>query len=156
MLPLPCTFNIFRLFSLQCFWNRHNCFQTMGVHYFNFGYDENADICEELTPFQLMYIDNKLNGFVWQHNANLTGFSSTLIFLFTFWPAGHVLGIWVCGCSLFYKRELWASKSVGAHSTKSLKISGCKRWYPKDLQVRAPAAPLLTHSLCDHVFNMIW
>ena len=56
----------------------------MGVHYFSFGYDENADICDELTPFQLMYIDNKLNGFVWQHNANLTGFSSTLIFLFTF------------------------------------------------------------------------
>ena len=56
----------------------------MGVHYFNFGYDENADICEELTPFQLMYIDNKLNGFVWQHNANLTGFSDNLIFLFTF------------------------------------------------------------------------
>ena len=38
------------------------CFATMGVHYLNFGYDENADICEELTPFQLMYIDNKLNG----------------------------------------------------------------------------------------------
>jgi len=57
----------------DCFWNRHKCFMTMGVHYFNFGYDENADICEELTPFQLMYIDNKLNGFVWQHNAPLTG-----------------------------------------------------------------------------------
>ena len=52
---------------------------TMGVHYFNFGYDENADICEELTPFQLMYIDNKLNGFVWQHNAPLTGFFNNII-----------------------------------------------------------------------------
>ena len=41
--------------------------------------------------------------------------------------AGHALGIWICGCSLFYKREFWASKSAGAHSTKSLKISGCKR-----------------------------
>jgi hypothetical protein len=41
--------------------------------------------------------------------------------------AGHALGIWICGCSLFYKRELWASKSAGTHSTKSLKISGCKR-----------------------------
>ena len=39
----------------------------------------------------------------------------------------HALGIWICGCSLYYKRELWASKSAGAHSTKSLKISGCKR-----------------------------
>ena len=56
----------------------------MGVHYFSFGYDENADICEELTPFQLMYIDNKLNGFVWQHNAPLKGFFSNLIFLFPF------------------------------------------------------------------------
>ena len=32
--------------------------------------------------------------------------------------SGHVLGIWICGCSLFYKRELRASKSAGAHSTK--------------------------------------
>ena len=52
---------------------------------------------------------------------------------FTYWTnfianiAGHALGIWICGCSLFYKRELWVSKSAGAHSTKSLKISGCKR-----------------------------
>ena len=53
----------------------------MGVHYFNFGYDENADICEELTPFQLMYTDNKLNGFVWQHNAPLTGSSQYPSFL---------------------------------------------------------------------------
>ena len=62
-------------------------------------------------------------------------------------PTGHALGIRICGCSLFYKRELWASKSAGAHSTKSFKISGWKRWYPKDLRVRAPAAPVLTHSL---------
>ena len=60
---------------------------------------------------------------------------------------GHALGIWICGCSLFYKKELWASKSAGAHSTKSLKISGCKRWCLKDLRVCAPAAPMLTHSL---------
>ena len=56
-------------------------------------------------------------------------------------------GIWICGCSLFHKRELWASKSAGAHSIKSLKISGCKRWCHKDLRVRAPAAPVLTQSL---------
>ena len=41
--------------------------------------------------------------------------------------SGHALGIWICECSLFYKRELWASKSAGAHSNKSLKIIGCKR-----------------------------
>ena len=60
-----------------------------------------------------------------------------------------MLGIWIFGSSLFYKRGLWASKSAGAHRTKILKISGCKRWCPKDLQVRAPAAPVLTHSLND-------
>ena len=26
--------------------------------------------------------------------------------------SGHALGIWICGCILFYERELWASKSV--------------------------------------------
>jgi hypothetical protein len=31
--------------------------------------------------------------------------------------SGHGLGIWICGCSLFYRRELWASKSAGANST---------------------------------------
>ena len=43
--------------------------------------------------------------------------------------------------------ELLVSKSVGAHSTRSLKISGCKWWCPKDLRVCAPSAPVLTHSL---------
>ena len=38
-------------------------------------------------------------------------------------------------------------KTAGAHSTRSLKISGCKRRCPKDLRVHAPAAPALTHSL---------
>ena len=28
--------------------------------------------------------------------------------------SGNALGIWICGCSLIYKRELWASKSAGA------------------------------------------
>ena len=60
---------------------------------------------------------------------------------------GYALEIWICGCSLFYKRELWASKSAGAHSTKILNISGCKRWCPKHLWDRAPATPVLTHSL---------
>ena len=67
------------------------------------------------------------------------------------YSSGHALGIWIWGWSLFYKRELWSSKSAGAHSTKSLKISGCKRWCPKDLRVRAPAAPVLTHLLYNHM-----
>ena len=48
-----------------------------------------------------------------------------------------------CGSSLFYG----FSKSADAHITRSLKISRCKRWCPKDLRVHAPAAPVLTHSL---------
>ena len=38
-------------------------------------------------------------------------------------------------------------KTAGAHSTRNHKISGCKRWCPKDLRVRTPATPVLTHSL---------
>ena len=36
----------------------------------------------------------------------------------------NALGIWICGCSLFYRREpeLWASKSLGANQSLSLKI----------------------------------
>ena len=41
-------------------------------------------------------------------------------------------GIWICRSCLFYKRELWASKSAGAQSTESITFSGCKRWCPKD------------------------
>ena len=59
----------------------------------------------------------------------------------------HALGFWICGCSLFYRRELWAPNSAGAHSNKSLKISGCKMWCLEDLRVHATAAPVLTRSL---------
>ena len=66
--------------------------------------------------------------------------------------SGHALGIWICGCSLFYKIELRPSKSAGFNNTKILKICGCKRWCLKDLQVRAP---VLTHSLSS-LFCCIW
>ena len=45
-------------------------------------------------------------------------------------------------------RRALGLRTAGAQSTRSLKISGCKRWRPKDLWVRAHAAPVLTHSLC--------
>ena len=67
--------------------------------------------------------------------------------------SGNALGIWICGCSLIYKRELLVSKTAGAHITKSLKISGCKRWCPNDLRVRAP---VLTHSLILHGNADVW
>jgi hypothetical protein len=69
---------------------------------------------------------------------------SLLVSTFYLWYALEIL---ICGCSLFYRREYWASKSAGANSTYSLKIRGCKRWCSKDLQVCAPTATLLTHFL---------
>ena len=52
-----------------------------------------------------------------------TCFKIRLWFLMPY--SGHAaLWIWICRCSLFYRRELWASKSVGANSTYSLKICG--------------------------------
>ena len=64
----------------------------------------------------------------------------------------HALEIWISGCSLFHRRELWTSKSAGANSTKSLKIRGRKRWYPKYLRVHAPNTSVRTNSL-SKVFN---
>ena len=53
----------------------------------------------------------------------------------TWLSSGHTLGIWICGCSLFYRRELWVSKSVVFKSTKSLTICGWRSWCPKDLRL---------------------
>ena len=38
-------------------------------------------------------------------------------------PSGCALGIWICGCSLFYKRELWDSKSAGARGFEEVIIT---------------------------------
>jgi hypothetical protein len=54
-----------------CFWKRHKCFFNMGTHYLNLGYGNNDYDCRKGTPLQLLYIDNNLNGFVWQHIAPL-------------------------------------------------------------------------------------
>ena len=96
-------------------------------------------------------LHHRLSKFDWSVFLNLKPISYFLSFIWLGFLSriysGHALGFWICGCSLFYKRELCASKSAGAHSTKSFKICGCKRWCPKNLRVRAPAAPVLTHSL---------
>ena len=53
------------------------------------------------------------------------------------WTSGHALGIWICGCTLFYKRELWTSKSVGVHielkASKSAGLCIRKKRIPKTL-----------------------
>ena len=46
----------------------------MGTHYFNLDYG-NKTACKKDMPLMLLYIDNNLNGFAWQHMAplNTTG-----------------------------------------------------------------------------------
>ena len=44
-------------------------------------------------------------------------------------------------------RQFWFKIYWPLVCNKSLKICRCKRWCPKVLQIRAPAAPMLTHSL---------
>ena len=73
--------------------------------------------------------------------------NDTSVTKWTHYKSGHALGIWIWGCSLFYRRELCVSKSAGFNGTKSLQTCGCKRWCPKDVQVYGSAAPVLTYSL---------
>ena len=68
---------------------------------------------------------------------------------------GHASEILICPCSLFYRREVWVSKSASSNITKSIKICGCKRECPKDLWVCAPAAPTLAHSLVSSNVDQI-
>ena len=45
----------------------------MGLHYFSKDESDNDSTCNNLTPFQLLYIDGKLSGFIFQHIAQMTG-----------------------------------------------------------------------------------
>ena len=45
----------------------------MGIHYFSKDVSPEDATCQNLTPFQLLYIDGKLNGFIFQHIAQMTG-----------------------------------------------------------------------------------
>ena len=59
--------------------------------------------------------------------------------------SGHALRIWICWCSLFYRRELWASKSAGFHAVlKASKSVGARS---DVFVVCALAAPVLRLSL---------
>ena len=92
----------------------------------NFDYE----IYESTEGYGMMAPDRSWNGVIKElidHVSYHKVASSRLSRLVAYPRTGHVLGILICGYSLLYKRDLWASKSAGAHSTKSLKISGCKR-----------------------------
>jgi len=51
---------------------KHKCFVGMGNHYMRFNYKKNQD-CKKVWPIQIMYKDNELNGFVWQHIGKFKG-----------------------------------------------------------------------------------
>jgi len=53
-------------------WYDHYCFLGMGDHYLQFNYQPDQD-CNTVFPGQLLYDAGVLNGFVWQHAANLPG-----------------------------------------------------------------------------------
>ena len=59
--------------ELQDFWIKNKCVPTMGLHYFSKDVSDNDSTCNNLTPFQLLYIDGKLSGFIFQHFAQMTG-----------------------------------------------------------------------------------
>ena len=55
--------------------------------------------------------------------------------------SGNALGIWICGCSLFYKREGWVAKSEG---TKASKSAGAKGDVPKIYMQVCPLGSLFS------------
>merc|ERR1711915_286069 len=53
-------------------WYDHYCFIGMGDHFLQFNYQPDQD-CFSVLPLQLLFSEGVLNGFVWQHVANLPG-----------------------------------------------------------------------------------
>jgi len=58
--------------DLDATWFDHLCFNGMGDHYLQFDYTPGQD-CNAVLPFQILYTEGVINGFVWQHMANLPG-----------------------------------------------------------------------------------
>ncbi len=44
----------------------------MGNHFFQYDYSQDQD-CNKVFPAQIVYEDNLLKGFVWQHVADIAG-----------------------------------------------------------------------------------
>jgi len=53
-------------------WYDHLCFLGMGDHYMTFNHQQDQD-CDTMFPVQILYNHGQINGFVWQHLANLPG-----------------------------------------------------------------------------------
>merc|ERR1719400_1178392 len=53
-------------------WYDHFCFVGMGDHYLQFDYTPDQ-ACDSVLPFQILYDQGVITGFVWQHIATLPG-----------------------------------------------------------------------------------
>merc|ERR1711972_885404 len=53
-------------------WYDHFCFLGMGDHYLQFDYTPDQ-ACDSVLPFQILYDQGVITGFVWQHIASLPG-----------------------------------------------------------------------------------
>ena len=63
------------------------------------------------------------------------------------WTSGHTLGIWICRCSLFYRRELWALKSAVSIVLRASKFVGAKCDVPNIYKFVHPQ-----HLTCTNAF----
>jgi len=53
-------------------WYDHLCFLGMGDHYLQFNYQPDQD-CTSVAPFQILYDQGVITGFVWQHIGTFPG-----------------------------------------------------------------------------------
>ena len=53
-------------------WKHHKCLFNMGEHYFQLYFDLDQS-CREVAPYQILYNNGKLNGFVFQHLSDVDG-----------------------------------------------------------------------------------
>jgi len=58
--------------DIDASWYNHFCFLGMGEHYLQFDYTP-SQACESVLPFQILYDEGIITGFVWQHFATLPG-----------------------------------------------------------------------------------
>ena len=58
--------------DMDASWYNHFCFLGMGEHYLQFDYTP-SQACDSVLPFQILYDEGVITGFVWQHIATLPG-----------------------------------------------------------------------------------
>merc|ERR1712142_1094546 len=58
--------------DMESEWYDHYCFLGMGDHFIQYNYQPDQD-CSSVLPLQILFSEGVINGFVWQHYANLPG-----------------------------------------------------------------------------------